>query len=81
MTLAISCLLMYFCSKPKSFKKNIIWLCIAALMIPASCKKKSADILLTYLHLGQWATSNGVSYPDWYENLAGYRNTGNIYQH
>ncbi|MEI7490088.1 MAG: LruC domain-containing protein [Bacteroidota bacterium] len=43
--------------------------------------KESADILLTYLHLGQWATSNGVSYPDWYKNLSGYRNASNIYQH
>ena len=43
--------------------------------------KESADILSAYLNLAQWATSNGVSYPDWYKDLPGYRNTSNIYQH
>ncbi|MCX6280938.1 MAG: LruC domain-containing protein [Bacteroidetes bacterium] len=43
--------------------------------------RESADILSAYLHLGQWATSNGASFPDWYKNLAGYRNSANIYQH
>jgi len=43
--------------------------------------KESADILSAYLNLAQWATSNGVSYPDWYQNLSGYRNAANIYQH
>ena len=43
--------------------------------------KESADILSAYLNLAQWATSNGFSYPDWYFNLPGYRNTSNIYQH
>jgi len=42
---------------------------------------ESADILTAYLNLAPWAKSNGVSYPDWYLNLPGYRNASNIYQH
>jgi len=43
--------------------------------------REAADVLSAYLNLAQWATSNGVSYPDWYQNLPGYRNSANIYQH
>jgi LruC domain-containing protein len=43
--------------------------------------RESADILSAFLNLSSWATSNGVSYPDWYKNLPGYRNSANIYQH
>jgi len=43
--------------------------------------RESADILSAYLNMAQWATSNGVSYPNWYLNLPGYRNAANIYQH
>jgi len=32
-----------------------------------------------YLHFNEWAISSGVSYPDWFMNLPGYRNMTNIY--
>lgn len=37
------------------------------------------DIRDTYLHFGAWAASAGISYPDWYLDLAGYRNAALIY--
>lgn len=37
------------------------------------------DILLAYNHFAEWAQSGGVSYPDWYLDLPGYRNSANIY--
>ncbi len=40
---------------------------------------ENADIVTTYLHFAAWAQSSGVSYPDWYLNLTGYRNAANIY--
>jgi len=41
---------------------------------------ESTDITLVYLHLADWAQSNGASYTDWYSNTAtGYRNTALIY--
>lgn len=40
---------------------------------------ENADIVTTYLHFADWAQSSGSSYPDWYLNLSGYRNTANIY--
>lgn len=43
--------------------------------------RESADILSAYLFLAQWATSNGVLYPDWYVNNSGYRNAAYIYTH
>jgi len=32
-----------------------------------------------YLHFVEWAESSGVSYPDWYMNLPGYRDASKIY--
>ncbi len=32
-----------------------------------------------YNHFVEWAESAGASYPDWYEDNAGYRNSENIY--
>jgi len=37
------------------------------------------DIMLAYNHFAEWAQSGGVSYPDWYMDLPGYRNDSNIY--
>jgi len=37
------------------------------------------QILSGHLHFGSWAESGGVQYPDWYKNLAGYREPTNIY--
>lgn len=38
------------------------------------------DITQAFLHFGDWATSGGTTYADWYSNLGlGYRNTANIY--
>ena len=35
----------------------------------------------TYLMYSKWATSQGSSYTDWYQNLTpGYRNDDNIYK-
>jgi LruC domain-containing protein len=42
---------------------------------------EKAAILGTYLHFGEWAQSSGNKYPNWYKDLAGYRNEDNIYQH
>jgi len=41
---------------------------------------EKVEILSAYNHFGEWAESNGVQYPDWYKDKAGYRNAGNIYQ-
>ena len=41
--------------------------------------KEKTDIIHTYNHFVEWAVSGGVSFPDWYKNLPGYRNTGNLY--
>ncbi|MDP2235548.1 MAG: LruC domain-containing protein [Bacteroidales bacterium] len=38
------------------------------------------DILQVHLKFAEWAMSGGTLYPDWYKNLAGYRNNSLIYQ-
>lgn len=40
-------------------------------------EKSSIDI--AYLHFVEWAQSSGQSYPNWFQNLPGYRNSANIY--
>ena len=35
-------------------------------------------IIDAYLKFASWAQSGGVSYPDWYQNLPGYRNPNKI---
>ncbi len=40
---------------------------------------EKADILTAHLKFAAWAQSSGVDYPDWYMDLAGYRNSANIY--
>ena len=41
--------------------------------------KEKVDIINTYNHFVQWATSGGTLFSDWYKNLPGYRNESNIY--
>jgi LruC domain-containing protein len=49
-------------------------------IVPFSYPIEGVDITKVYLHLGDWATSNGSLYTDWYSNTAtGYRNTANIF--
>lgn len=36
-------------------------------------------IVTAFLHFAEWAQSGGVSYPDWYKDLSGYRVASNIY--
>jgi len=38
------------------------------------------EILWAHLKFAEWAMSGGVQFPDWYKNLAGYRNNTLIYQ-
>ncbi|MDM8536488.1 LruC domain-containing protein [Desulfobacterales bacterium HSG17] len=37
------------------------------------------DITGAHLHFVEWAETGGVSYPDWYRNIEGYRNSSLIY--
>lgn len=57
---------------------NLPW----AIEIPVSFDYpyEKVDILQTHLKFGEWASSGGVLYPDWYLDLPGYRNQSNIYQ-
>jgi len=51
-------------------------------VMPFSYPVERVDITNAYLHLADWAASNGSSYTDWYSNTAaGYRNTANIFTH
>ena len=56
---------------------NLPW----ALNIPVSfdypCEKVS--VLNAYNFFATWAESGGVLYPSWYKDLAGYRNSANIW--
>jgi LruC domain-containing protein len=38
------------------------------------------DILQAYLHFAPWAQSEGVLYPDWYQDLPNYRDPSKIWQ-
>jgi LruC domain-containing protein len=57
---------------------NLPW----AVNIPASWDYpvENAQITRAYLKFKHWAQSSGASYPDWYQNQPGYRNTDFIYQ-
>lgn len=37
------------------------------------------QVVWAYLHFAEWATSNGTSYQDWYQDLQGNRNDALIY--
>ncbi|MBU2466756.1 MAG: LruC domain-containing protein, partial [Bacteroidetes bacterium] len=57
---------------------NLPW----AIEIPVSFDYpfEKVDILQTHLKFADWATSGGDLFPDWFLDLPGYRNEGNIYQ-
>ncbi len=38
------------------------------------------DITWVHLKFAEWAISGGVMYPNWYQNIQGFRNNGLIYQ-
>ena len=59
-------------------KANLPW----AINIPESFNYagEKTDILKAYLKMGLWAQSGGVSFTDWYQNKAGYRNSNFIYK-
>jgi len=42
--------------------------------------KEKISIIDAHLRFAEWAESNGVIYPDWYQDNPGYRNDSNIYQ-
>ncbi|OFY49999.1 MAG: hypothetical protein A2X22_12445 [Bacteroidetes bacterium GWF2_49_14] len=42
--------------------------------------KEKALLIKAYLHFAAWAQSGGTEYPDWYRNIAGYRDPEMIYQ-
>jgi LruC domain-containing protein len=42
--------------------------------------QEKVDIIRVYLHFAEWATSGGTLYPNWYQDLPGYRNASLIYQ-
>jgi LruC domain-containing protein len=41
--------------------------------------KEKVAINSAHLKFNEWAGTSGVSYPDWYKNLTGYRSASNIY--
>ncbi len=42
--------------------------------------KEKALLINAYLHFAAWAQSGGSEYPDWFRNIAGYRDSEMIYQ-
>jgi LruC domain-containing protein len=48
--------------------------------IPFDYPVEKAQIINTHLKFATWAESGGIVYTDWYENLTGYRNSGNVFQ-
>ncbi|MCX6284989.1 MAG: DUF4842 domain-containing protein, partial [Bacteroidetes bacterium] len=56
---------------------NLPW----ALNIPVSFDYpwEKVSVLSAYNYFATWAESGGVSYPDWYKDLPGYRNSANIW--
>ena len=38
------------------------------------------EIIWAHLKFAEWATSGGVLFPNWYQNISGYRNNSLIYQ-
>jgi LruC domain-containing protein len=37
------------------------------------------DIIWAHLKFAEWATSGGALFPNWYQNINGYRNNSLIY--
>ena len=46
-----------------------------------SYMKEQNQIITGYLKFGSWAESGGVSFPDWYKAVSGYRDNSKIYSH
>ncbi len=65
---------------PKYYQtdNNLPW----AIHLPVSFDypKESNSIETAYLKFVEWAESGGNSFPDWYIDNSGYRNSGSIYQ-
>ncbi|MBT6685817.1 MAG: LruC domain-containing protein [Bacteroidetes bacterium] len=40
---------------------------------------EKVDISTAYLHLADWASSNGSIFNDWYLEKPGYRESNNLY--
>ncbi|MBE0646156.1 MAG: LruC domain-containing protein [Bacteroidales bacterium] len=40
---------------------------------------EQVPITNAYLKFSDWVQSNGILFPNWYQNIAGYRNAANIY--
>ena len=40
---------------------------------------ENVQVINGYLKFGAWAESGGSSYPNWYQNLGGYRDATQIY--
>ncbi|MCD4771822.1 MAG: LruC domain-containing protein [Bacteroidales bacterium] len=40
---------------------------------------EKTEILQAHLKFGNWAESSGANYPDWYQDISGYRNDAYIY--
>jgi LruC domain-containing protein len=58
-------------------KNNLPWALSIEGEVPYPTEK--TDILGAYLHLAEWAESNGSIYTDWYANGVGYRNNTKLY--
>lgn len=58
-------------------KNNLPWALSVLGEVPYPTEK--TDILDAYLHLAEWAESNGMLYTDWYTNVEGYRNNSKLY--
>ncbi len=58
-------------------KSNLPWM----LNVPAEFiyPTEKTDIIKGYNHFGNWATSGGLSYTDWYLDKTGYRNSASLY--
>ncbi len=58
-------------------KSNLPWALSVEGEVPYPTEK--TDILGAYLHLAEWAESNGTLFTDWYTNGEGYRNNTKLY--
>lgn len=58
-------------------KTNLPWGLDIPKDVPYGQEEK--DLIFGYLKLAPWAQSDGELYPDWYENLSGYRVPSKLY--
>jgi len=69
-------------SKPASGRyyktiKNLPW--VINLTQKFDYTWEMVPVINGYTKFGNWAESGGVSYPDWYKDLSGYRDAAQIY--